>query len=110
MINLLDRQVLHKLAILELAVRSLQYDYVQLETLKMHKLYTTWTELLLKHLYPAYTMQKRRKRQIEPTCFLKGAIWRLPFKAFCSRLGIDSMSVISAISNKELFPSPKLPP
>jgi len=63
MINLSDRQALHKLVVLELAVRSLQHDYVQLETLKMHKLYTTWTELLLKHLYPAYTTQKRQLAQ-----------------------------------------------
>jgi len=63
MINLLDRHALHKLIVLELAVRSLQHDYVQLETLKMQKLYTTWTELLLKHLYPAYTTQKRQLAQ-----------------------------------------------
>lgn len=63
MINLLDRHALHKLIVLELAVRSLQHDYVQLETLKMHKLYTTWTELLLKHLYPIYTAQKRQLAQ-----------------------------------------------
>ncbi|RUL48805.1 aconitate hydratase [Lysinibacillus antri] len=63
MINLLDRHSLHKLVVLELAVRSLQHDYVQLETLKMQKLYTTWTELLLKHLYPIYTAQKRQLAQ-----------------------------------------------
>ena len=63
MINLLDRHALHKLIVLELAVRSLQHDYVQLETLNMHKLYTTWNELLPKHLYPIYTTQKRQLAQ-----------------------------------------------
>ena len=63
MINLIDRHELHKLVVLELAVRSLQHDYVQLETLKMQKLYTTWTELLLKRLYPTYTEQKRQLAQ-----------------------------------------------
>lgn len=63
MINLLDRQELHKLIVLELAVQSLQHDYVQLEKLKMQKLYTSWTEQLLKHLYSAYTAQKRQLEQ-----------------------------------------------
>ena len=63
MINLADRHTLHKLIILELAVRSLQHDYVQLKKLKIQKLYTTWTELLLKHLYPAYITQKRQLAQ-----------------------------------------------
>ena len=72
MINLSDRQELHKLIVLELAIRSLQHDYVQLETFKMQKLYATWTELLLKHLYPIYIAQKRQLAQKQ----IRIARWR----------------------------------
>lgn len=58
MISLEDRPIVHEFIVLELAIRSLQQDYIKLETLKMHKFYVSWAESVLKRLYQMYTMQK----------------------------------------------------
>lgn len=59
MINLQDRELLHQFIILELAIRTLQSDFAKLESLKLKSLYMTWTEQLLKDLYPMYYTQKQ---------------------------------------------------
>lgn len=59
MINLQDRALLHKFLILELAIRSLQRDFSQLENLKLQVIYRGFTEQLLKQLYPMYYSQKQ---------------------------------------------------
>lgn len=59
MISLQDRALLHQFIILELAIRSLQQDCNQLENLKLQVIYRSFTEQLLKQLYPMYYSQKQ---------------------------------------------------
>lgn len=59
MISLQDRAFLHQFLILELAIRSLQRDFSQLENLKLQVIYKSFTEQLLKQLYPMYYSQKQ---------------------------------------------------
>lgn len=58
MISLDDRPIVHEFIVLELAIRSLQQDYLKLEGLKMHGFYSRWTDMLLKRLNEAYILQK----------------------------------------------------
>lgn len=60
MIKLEDRPIVHEFIVLDLAIRSLQKDYKKLEGLKMHMLYSEWTDKLLKRLNEVYIVQKRQ--------------------------------------------------
>ena len=59
MISLQERQALHQFIVLELAIKTLQKDFSQLEQLKLKTIYMTWTERILNILYPIYQSQKR---------------------------------------------------
>lgn len=59
MISREDRHAVHEFIVLDLAVRSLQYDYVMLETLKMKKFYIRIIEPVLKELQKDYYNRKR---------------------------------------------------
>lgn len=59
MISLQERQELHQFIVLELAIKTLQKDFDQLEQLKLKTIYMTWTERILNTLYPIYQSQKR---------------------------------------------------
>lgn len=58
MINIAQRQEVHELIILDLAIRSLQVDYVKLSTLKLQKLYTEWIEIVLQQLQSQFHEKK----------------------------------------------------
>ena len=58
MINIAQRQQVHDLIILDLAIRSLQADYAKVSTLKLHKLYRQWLESVLAALQTAFHEKK----------------------------------------------------
>lgn len=66
MISLQERQDLHQFIVLELAIKTLQKDFHQLEQLKLKTIYIAWTERLLNILQPIYQTQRRTfaKKQI----------------------------------------------
>lgn len=59
MISREDRHAVHEFIVLDLAVRSLQYDYVMFETLKMKKFYIRMIDPVLKELQKDYYNRKR---------------------------------------------------
>ena len=59
MINIAQRQDVHDLIILDLAIRSLQADYAKVSTLKLHKLYRKWLEIVLTQLQHNYHEKRR---------------------------------------------------
>ena len=58
MINIAQRQEIHELIILDLAIRSLQADYIKLATLKLHRLYSKWLETILQQLQSQFHEKK----------------------------------------------------
>ncbi|WP_342472776.1 aconitate hydratase [Metasolibacillus sp. FSL H7-0170] len=59
MIHCNERQLVHKFIILELTMRTLQYDFSLLSTLKMHRFYTHIMEKLVKKLRLEYEKHKQ---------------------------------------------------
>lgn len=60
MLSLENRPMVHELIVFDLAIRSLQQDYNKLDGLKMHAVYTRWTDFLMKELNESYMVQKRK--------------------------------------------------
>ncbi|MER1998985.1 MAG: aconitate hydratase [Lysinibacillus sp.] len=63
MINIAQRQEIHELILLDLAIRSLQADYVKLTKLKLHRLYSEWLETILQQLQSQFHEKKLRLAQ-----------------------------------------------
>ncbi|WKT74950.1 aconitate hydratase [Lysinibacillus fusiformis] len=60
MINAEQRQLLHQYIILDLTIKSLQYDYKKLEQLKMKAIYLPFVESLMKSVRQDYFNLKRK--------------------------------------------------
>lgn len=58
-----QRQLVHKYLLLELAVKSLQIDYLKVEQFKMNKVFLPLMDALLKELRQEYFDIKRRLAQ-----------------------------------------------
>ena len=59
MINSEQRQLVHQFLILDLAIRTLQYDYQQMEHLKLPEIYLPRMETFLKGLHEDVLILKR---------------------------------------------------
>lgn len=59
MLNLEQRELLHRYLILDLAIQSLQHDYKSLEQLKMGAIYLAFVDNLLKDIRQEYYNSKR---------------------------------------------------
>lgn len=59
MINAEQRQLLHQYIILDLTIKSLQYDYKKLDQLKMKAIYLPFVENLMKSVRQDYFNLKR---------------------------------------------------
>lgn len=63
MINPEQRQLLHKYLLIELAIKSLQVDYLKVEQFKMKKVFVPLMDSLLKELRQEYFELKRQLAQ-----------------------------------------------
>lgn len=59
MISFEQRQHVHELIVLDLAIRSLQHDYTRLTPLKLEKLYVHWLDYVLEQFQKLFQHKKQ---------------------------------------------------